>query len=230
MERVNDRSEELPRGLYMNEASIKNMKLFEVLDENAEVYYGGWQEWYGAWWKRMSGCGPTTVANIMSYLSRCNTCSDIELALLSKCDFQELMEDVWKYVTPGMQGIPSTAALIKGVLAYIESKELDIVPEEMDIPKKKQYRPDFRELLGFIGESLTNDMPVAFLSLDKGEEKLLDTWHWVTVLSLQYEEDGSAAFADVADEGKLLHVDLKKWFDTTKIGGGFVRFVKRQLS
>jgi uncharacterized protein YciU (UPF0263 family) len=63
--------------------------------------------------------------------------------------------------------------------------------------------------------------------LEKGEEDLLDTWHWVTVLTLQFEEDGSAAFADVADEGKLLHVDLKKWFDTTKIGGGFVRFVRK---
>ncbi len=82
------------------------------------------------------------------------------------------------------------------------------------------------EVLAFIEESLINDIPVAFLSLDKGEEKLLDTWHWVTVVSLQFEEDG-AAFADVADEGKLLHVDLKKWFETTKLGGGFVRFVNK---
>jgi hypothetical protein len=35
------------------------------------------------------------------------------------------------------------------------------------------------------------------------------------------------AFADVTDEGRLLHVDLKKWFDTTGLGGGFVRFVKK---
>ena len=211
----------------MKKVSIKNIKLFEVLDENAEVYYGGWQEWYGAWWKRMSGCGPTTVSNIISYVNRSRTDAENEPAPLLKCDFQELMEDVWKFVTPGMQGIPSTAALKKGVLAYIASKQLDILPEELDIPKKKIYRPEFTNLLAFLGESLNNDVPVAFLSLDKGEEELLDTWHWVTVLSLRYEEDGSAAFADVADEGKLLHVDLKKWFDTTKIGGGFVRFVKR---
>jgi hypothetical protein len=89
------------------------------------------------------------------------------------------------------------------------------------------YRPAMANLLTFIGESLKNDMPVAFLSLDKGAEELLDTWHWVTVLSLEYEENGSAAFADVADEGKLLHVDLKKWFDTTGLGGGFVRFVQK---
>jgi hypothetical protein len=69
---------------------------------------------------------------------------------------------------------------------------------------------------------------VAFLSLDNGQEELLDSWHWVTLLALQCEEeDGGAVFADVADEGKLLHVDLKKWFDTTNLGGGFVRFVRK---
>jgi hypothetical protein len=212
----------------MIEVSVKNIKLFEILDEEAaQTFYGGWQEWYSAWWKRAAGCGPTTVSNIMSYINRSRVRADIELAPLSKVDFQELMEDVWKYVTPGMQGIPSTAALNKGVLAYIASKNLNLVPEEMDITKKKKLRPAFSELLTFIGVSLSNDVPVAFLSLDKGDEALLDSWHWVTMLSLQYEEDGSAAFADVADEGKLLHVDLKKWFDTTGLGGGFVRFVQR---
>ncbi len=211
----------------MKEVSVKNIKLFEVLGENAQIYYGGWQEWYGAWWKRMSGCGPTTVSNIMSYLCRSRVGAEIETAPLSKSDFMELMEDVWQYVTPGMQGIPSTAALKKGVLAYIASKQLDILPEELDIPKKKIYRPAFTDLFTFIGDSLRNDMPVAFLSLDKGDEPLLDTWHWVTILALQYAEDGSIVFADVADEGKLLRVDLKKWFDTTRLGGGFVRFVKK---
>lgn len=211
----------------MIDVSIKNIKLFEVLDENAQVYYGGWQEWYGVWWKRMSGCGPTTVANIMSYKNRSDNSAAIEGVPLPKSDFQELMDDVWKYVTPGMQGIPSTAALRKGADAYIASKNLDIALEEMNIPKKKQLRPEFLALLRFVGESLGNDAPVAFLSLDKGDEALLDTWHWVTVLSLQYEEDGSAAYADIADEGKLLHVDIKKWFDTTGLGGGFVRFVQK---
>ncbi len=203
------------------------MKLFEVLDEkSAQMYYGGWQEWYGVWWKRLSGCGPTTVSNIMSYLNRRCTSTDIEYAPLSKSDFRELMEDVWKYVTPGFKGIPTTAAFKKGTVVYIASKCLQISLEELDIPKKKQLRPDFTKLLIFLRESIVNDAPVAFLSLDKGDEELLDSWHWVTMLSLQYEEDGSVAYADIADEGKLLHVDLKKWFDTTDLGGGFVRFIQ----
>jgi hypothetical protein len=211
----------------MIEVSINNMQLFEILDEKAaQTYCGGWQEWYGVWWKRLSVCGPTTVSNIMSYINRRCNAADNECAPMPKSDFQELMNDVWKYVTPGMKGIPTTAALKKGAGGYISAKGLDIVIEEIDIPKKKQLRPDLIKLLAFLSESLSNDSPVAFLSLDKGDEELLDSWHWVSLLAIQYEEDGSAAFADIADEGKLLHVDLKKWYISTRLGGGFVRFMQ----
>jgi len=215
----------------MINVSIKNIKLFEVIDEvSSDIYYGGWQEWYGAWWKRLAGCGPTTVSTIMSYYCRCGGANPggeaSECAPLTKCDFLALMEEVWSYVTPSVRGIPTTSALMKGADGYISAKKLPLVPEDCEVPKNRLLRPAFDRILKFIAESLENDMPLAFLSLDRGEEELLDTWHWVTLIALQYEEDGSAAFADVADEGRLLHVDLKKWFDTTDLGGGFVRFVK----
>ena len=211
----------------MVEVSIKNMKLFEVIDEaSAETFYGGWQEWYGVWWKRLAGCGPTTVTNIISYMNRAGL-ADGGAAPLRKSEFVALMDDVWHYVTPSVRGIPSAAALTKGAAGYIAARKLALITEELDIPKNRLLRPGLTKLSEFIAQSLENDIPVAFLSLDNGEEKLLDTWHWVTLLALRYEEDGSAAFADVADEGKLLHVDLRKWYDTTGLGGGFVRFVRR---
>ncbi|SHI16190.1 hypothetical protein SAMN02745823_02900 [Sporobacter termitidis DSM 10068] len=212
----------------MINASIKNLKLFEVIDETStDTFYGGWQEWYSAWWKRLSGCGPTTVSNIMSYINRSCDRADLACAPFTKSDFQRLMEDVWEYVTPSVRGIPTTAALKKGAAGYIAAKNLNLTMEELDIPKSRLLRPDFIKLLEFIRQSLENDVPLAFLSLDKGQEELLDSWHWVTLVALEYAEDGTAAFADVADEGKLLHVDLKKWFDTTGLGGGFVRFVRQ---
>jgi hypothetical protein len=211
----------------MKNISIKNIKLFEVIDEaTSEIYYGGWQEWYGVWWKRLAGCGPTTVTTIMSYLRRCEEPAG-EFVPLGKSNFKALMEDVWEYVTPSVRGIPTTAALMKGAEAYIAAKKLPFSLEELDIPKNRSLRPCFADLCAFLGGALESDAPVAFLSLDRGEEELLDTWHWVTLVALQYEEDGSAIFADVADEGKLLHVNLKKWFDTTGLGGGFVRFVRK---
>jgi hypothetical protein len=48
----------------------------------------------------------------------------------------------------------------------------------------------------------------------------------VTLLSLTYSPDGSFAQAGVADEGDFFPVDLRKWYDTTPLGGGFVRFVR----
>ena len=211
----------------MIEVSIKNIKLFEVIDEAyEETFCGGWQEWYGVWWKRLSGCGPTTVSNIVSYISRAGS-SAADTPQMMKAEFVALMDDVWKYVTPSVRGIPSPAALIKGTAGYIAARSLELVTEELNIPRNRLLRPELKKLLDFIAQSLENDIPVAFLSLDKGEEVLLDSWHWVTLLTLRYEEDGSAAFAEVADEGKLLYVDLKRWYDTTGLGGGFVRFKRK---
>jgi hypothetical protein len=88
----------------MIEVCIKNMKLFEVLDEKAGQIITAAGRSGTALVEAHVGCGPTTVANIMSYLNRCNAGSDIELATLSKCDFQELMVDVWNMSHPVCRG------------------------------------------------------------------------------------------------------------------------------
>lgn len=211
----------------MIKTSIKNLHLLEVLDEETStIYHGGWQHWYTVWWKRLSGCGPTTVATIVDYIRRSGDSDLSDPAVMKKRDFQQLMEAVWEHVTPGFRGIPSTGALMKGARRYIEAYGVGLTLEEIDIPRNIKQRPVLGTLTEFLDEALACDMPVAFLSLDKGEEPLLDTWHWVTLVALEHEDDGSAVFADVADEGKLLHVDLKKWFETSKRGGGFVRFMR----
>jgi hypothetical protein len=208
----------------MTKAAIQDISLMEVVDQTAsEKYCGGWQEWYGAWWRRMSGCGPTVVSNIICYLNRRHMNTE-GLSPVTKTDFTELMEEVWHYVTPTIRGIPTTAALRTGIEKYIMEKGLNITLEEADIPKNKHLRPDFRMLLSFLADALSDDMPVAFLSLNKGTEPKLDDWHWVTLLSVEYEEDGSAARAEIADEGQLFQVDLRNWYNTTTLGGGFVAF------
>jgi hypothetical protein len=213
----------------MIRASLENIKLLEIIDEaTSETYCGGWQEWYGAWWKRMSGCGPTVSSTILSYINRRDSGSNNGCPM-SRAEFCAFMDDVWQFVTPGVMGIPSTEALMKGAAAYIRERRLNIRLEELDIPKSKLQRPEFTELLAFLAQALEQDAPVAFLSLDKGKEDVLDSWHWVTLLTLEYEPDGSAAMIGIADEGKYLTADLKRWYDTTSIGGGFVRFVRDEL-
>jgi hypothetical protein len=215
----------------MIRVSLKNMKLLEVIDEEtSQICCGGWQEWYGAWWKRQSGCGPTVAATIISYIARRQAGGSADAAPVTRSDFCALMDDVWQFVTPGVMGIPSTEALIKGAAAYIRERALDIRLEALDIPKSRQQRPEFTQLLDFLARALKQDAPVAFLSLDKGDAAPLDTWHWVALLSLDYELDGSAAVIGVADEGRFFTADLKRWYDTTAIGGGFVRFIPNENS
>lgn len=202
-------------------SSIKNLSLFKITDEISQnTYYGNNQEWYKSAWQRLSGCGPTAVANIIFYFSQTNP--DTVLSEPAKRDCLLLMEEIWKYVTPNMGGISSTGMLIKGVLKYIQAKELNITLDVIDIPKNRLLRPDFQKILEFLVAALNKDMPVAFLNLHNGKVKELDSWHWVTVISLEY--DGDQAYADILDEGMIKKINLAEWFNSTIIGGGFVSF------
>jgi hypothetical protein len=207
----------------MKSSSIKNLRLFKIIDEISQnTYYGNDQEWYESKWQRLSGCGPTTVANIIYYFNKTNPNIILNNFNPTKKDSLLLMDEIWKYVTPSMGGVSSTGMLCKGVLKYIREKELNIGLDVIDIPKKRLLRPEFQKLIEFLAAALDKDMPVAFLNLHNGKVKELDSWHWVTIISLEYDE--SQAHADILDEGMIKKIDLAEWFNTTAIGGGFVSF------
>lgn len=205
--------------------SIQNPARFEILDEVSQnVCLGGNQEWYKTQWQRLSGCGPTTATNILYYLACKHGCRTSGESPITRNDYLALMEQIWEYVTPTIRGIPSAKLLGKGVDHYIKAKGLDIVTELLHIPRSGLLRPPLRQVLAFVDEALRNDTPVAFLNLNNGEEKKLDSWHWVTVISLEYEEEGNTAFMEILDNGVLKKIDFALWFRSTKLGGGFVRF------
>jgi hypothetical protein len=134
------------------------------------------------------------------------------------------MDEIWDYVTPTLQGVNTTKLFYEGVLSYARQKGLAVSCRVLDIPQSAASRPDFMQVLEFLKSALSKDAPVAFLNLCNGKVKNLDSWHWVTIVSLEYEEDGSRAFADIMDEGKIKNIDLALWYSTTKKSGGFVYF------
>lgn len=205
--------------------SIQNPGLFKINDEiTQEIHYGCNQEWYRKKWQRLSGCGPTAVTNIIYYLNRTRFGSESDHSTLTKSNCLILMEEIWRYVTPTLRGIPSTKMLYDDVLDYANAKALNIQLKMFDIPDRRYSRPEMQLLLTFLDEALSNNAPVAFLNLNNGDEKKLDSWHWVTIISLDYEEDAGAAFANILDEGVIKRIDLAQWFQTTTLGGGFVSF------
>jgi hypothetical protein len=71
-------------------------------------------------------------------------------------------------------------------------------------------------------------LPVAFLNLCNGEETNLERWHWVTVISVEYEEIKQGVFLSIMDEGMIKRINLALWYETTTLGGGFVYFLSAE--
>ena len=213
-------------GIDMNRVSITDYGLLQAFDDlTGSVSYGCRQKWYSRFLKRFSGCAPTVFSSQVWYLlRRARTLPTVSDG--AKAEMKKLMEEVWHYVTPSLRGLPSAAAFAVGASKYMEKTELGIRPVALVIPPCDSERPEFPEVVSFIADSLAEDFPVAFLCLDPGEEKTLDTWHWTVVLSLEYSEDFLSAQAEIMDDGKLLRVDIRNWFATTKREGGFVGFAR----
>ena len=199
----------------MTKKYLKNPNYFNILDEDScNVYYGCNQEWYTKKWQRMAGCGPTTAANIVIYKNK----SIHE----SKSCAMNIMNEMWSYVTPTLKGVNTTKIFYEGFMAYAKSKGINASFEVLDISKKESTRPSFEKLIDFVERTLDRDIPLAFLNLCNGDEKFLDKWHWVTLISLDYDAEKGIASAEILDEGMIKTINLNLWYNTTTLGGGFV--------
>jgi len=207
----------------MNKTSLSNLEFFKILDENHKSFYGCNQEWYPTAWQRMSGCGPSVASGIIWYISHCLRLIRSDMSA-NKDTYLPLMEDVWRFVTPTTRGIPTTKMFYESVVAYTESKGLNVEYHFYDIPKDESIRPEISDVLRFIEGGLRRDAPVAFLNLCNGEEENLEPWHWVTIVSMDYSDHEQRAFAEILDRGLIKTIDLFLWHKTTRRGGGFVYF------
>lgn len=208
----------------MESVSIKSKHILKIIDSEEETdLYGSDQEWYSRKIQRLSGCGPATVTNIIYYIKKKHI-EDSCIKELTREKCLSMMNEMWNYVTPGLRGIPSTAMLGNGIIKYLQEKKLDIHLEYLDIPGKKEARPNLNTVVDFLCKALQNDTPLAFLNLDNGKVKELYSYHWVTAISLKYNLSENAAYLYILDGGLEIEIDLSRWLSTTKAGGGFVSF------
>ncbi|MBP2642070.1 MAG: hypothetical protein H6Q66_3021 [Firmicutes bacterium] len=205
--------------------AISNLNLLKVFDETTlKTYYGCNQEWYGTERRRLSGCGPSAAATIICYLNHTRSVVGLRQSFNSKKSCLLLMEEVWEYVTPTSEGISTTKMLFNAVLSYMKAKGFNVEYGFFDLTKDKSRRPAILKVINFIEEALLKDTPVAFLNLCNGDVKNLDSWHWITIVSLEYTEDRNNVFVTVLDRGQVKKIDLALWYNTTMLGGGFVYF------
>lgn len=211
------------KNLKENIVSLRNPENLKIMDGLGNIYFGCDQEWFGSKWKRLAGCGPCAASNILLYLHRCKNV-DIRMNLEDKADSIVLIETVWRHVTPTLKGVYLLKQFCKGVHSFLKSKGVELGSFSLEIPKKRTERPDLSRMLDFISQGLLADTPVAFLNLSNGLVTNLDSWHWVTIVSLKISEQENVVSAHVYDGARYFDVDLKLWYETTTAGGGFVYF------
>ncbi|MDD3745555.1 MAG: hypothetical protein PHD70_03655 [Anaerostipes sp.] len=202
--------------------SLSNINLFKVQDHlSGMIYCGSDQEWYSARRQRLTGCGPSTAANLLLYDNRKQDMSGEECD--KKC-LLSLMEEIWRFVTPKEDGIPSTNMFIAGMEVYAKKQDRVYRYFSINICENKERRKNISEVIDFIVSGIGQDKPIAFLNLCNGEVWNLERWHWVTIYSLEYNENKSEAWAYICDEGEAKKINLSLWLQTTTKGGGFLYF------
>lgn len=212
----------------MTVISIDNPDLLKVVDQNTNrIYFGCDQKWYTSEWQRISGCGPSVASNLIFYL-KYNRSSLLEHGFNSKEKWLSLMEEIWEYVTPAQKGIPTTKMFYNAVVVYAQSIGLMVKHHFCDVPKDKSKGPQLSEIVDFLEEALINNAPVAFLNLCNGVENNLDSWHWVTIIAIDYKDSGDSIFINILDEGIIKRINLTLWYNTTTLGGGFVYFTNQE--
>lgn len=201
---------------------IKHPEWLQV-SQDSLILYGYNQEWYSTSFRRTRGCGPTAAAMLLLYLNRRETGTlpykNSDISAIS-----DTLEQVWEFVTPGwLLGLHSTQKFCTGVDQLLQYYGLEWRCDSLAIPLRKSRRPSLGQVVKFLAEGLAADCPIAFLNLQKGEVTTLDSWHWIVLVSLGYNEQENCYLATCYDGGRTLTFDLGLWLHTTRLGGGFVK-------
>lgn len=196
--------------------------MLKILDEDTlEISHGCNQRWYTISWRRLAGCGPTAATNLIIYLYHTRFASGSKQGFVTKKICLALMDEVWEYVTPKLFGLSKTSLFYEGLFSYAKSQGLQIEYQFLDLPGDKSCRPGFSKVVNFLEAALLKDAPIAFLNLCNGNETNLESWHWVTIISVDARND-NRVFVDILDDGQIIQIDLSLWYNSTKKGGGFV--------
>ena len=205
--------------------SLKHLDLIQI-PTGGGTAFGPNQEWYPEERARISGCGPTSGALITAYLAR--TRPERFGALyreraFDKPAFVRHMQTMFQFLRPGPMGLNSLTLYQDGMAAYCADSGAALRPLLFSVAGVTYgRRADEDGLRAFVRSALNEDQPIAFLALSRGKESRLQNWHWITIVGA--EEDGDELIATASDEGIARRFDLIRWYRTTRLSGGLIRF------
>jgi len=203
--------------------SIEKPELLTIKDSHTNsASYGSNQAWYKRNWAKKAGCGACSAANLTAYLAktRSNLLPLYSPTSMEKSDFIIHMDDLFKYIKPGLLGVNKLSKFSNGLLKFATDRNVEIEIHIFNIDDYKFKSRNIGALATFVKSALDSDSPIAFLNLSRGHEKRLQNWHWITITSVEVIENKLIATA--SDEGFKRTFDLSLWFMTSRKHGGLI--------
>ena len=146
---------------------------FPLIEENGAVFFGGDQEWYHREWQRWAGCASVTGANIAAYYEAVLNGTQ---ARYTKTDYLVRMQEMYRYMTPGIHGFPDPEKFVARFIRY-----------EADHGRHCEGGifhgwTDWQQAAEHICNTLQAGHPLALLVLRHTESSFEEnTWHWMTI-------------------------------------------------
>ena len=184
---------------------------------NIEGTPGGNQEWFRDFWMHLGGCGALAACDLCVCLANnkgLRSALPFPADELTKDNYVRFGMIMKPYIRPRMGGVTKLSYFTDGCGAYLN---------------RHGYQAEFRTLSGdksyeeaktFLKDSISNDLPVAYLNLSHRNPALKDLWwHWFSVTGYEESEERIKIFFHTY--GEELSVDFEDlWKGALKPKGG----------
>jgi hypothetical protein len=165
---------------------IKELNFPIIYDKDLNIGYGGNQEWFEQNWKRQSGCGSTSGANLAAYYAMAHpsmaTLYQGNRTNFVRLEYVQAMEEMFSYMKPNLFGYPYIHKFSKQFVKFCDNHGV-----KMEASILKKYHTA-KEAFLFVKDNIEAGQPVALLVLFHRAKQLRDdNWHWMTITG--YIED-----------------------------------------
>lgn len=185
------------------------MKEIEFLDIDGA--YGGDQHWFKKPMMHLGGCSTVCACHSAALLA---ARSDGREALcpfkglrITKKEFRPFFREMFRYVCPGVRGMPKLSLFEDGFSAYAASKGCAAEYEALEGDEP------FGLARGLVKRAIDGGYSPLFLLLEHRLDEIDDIeWHWFSITG--YEERGEDMTIAFSTWGERRELDLASLWDT----------------
>ncbi|MEX1307157.1 MAG: C39 family peptidase [Eubacteriales bacterium] len=162
------------------------LDFIKIKDGRSETL-GANQYWFPQKFAALSGCGPTTAAEILAYLAKqyptgMQGLPPESFGILERKTFVQFMRAVREYVKPGVMGLTDIDFYTNQTINYAKSCGVALQGTQIDV------RLDTKAAYQAVIETIDAGRPLALLVLTNPNPDIREyTWHWMTIIG--YDKD-----------------------------------------